>query len=708
MDLLGTLGAAANVIALYDFFAKLGLRFRGSPCRHQTKPHYRLGQWPEIGRHVVGRDDLTGLIADQLGNRRIVAIVKGQGGIGKTTLARHYIERSGDRYHGVLWVQAQDETSLIGDLTLLAAASEVRGLELMEPKQRARACLDAVAAANQDWLIVFDNAPDEAALANWRVKGDRVRILVTSRNTFWSSKCRTISPDALPTGKRSDAGPVLLMQEAGRQDDADGALELARELGGLPLALVAAGGLIREGDGSFGDYREKLAKVLKEVPAGDYGLSVIGAVKLSYDALDDDARAVLDLLAWYSPEGLEARLLTDVPSYAFLDYLLSDMTEEVLALCSDADRVESAMAALVRRSLLVRTGESCNLHRMSAASVRALQEMAGRRDAAARAAAAVLAAAYPVRPQDSENWPACARSNPHVLALHRVLTKGEDDPLTGPAPEYLFNRASIYLRAIAEPAPALALAETSLQLKQARLPENHPELAAGWSVLGLAQGAAGKLAEAVAAQAENVRLCKLHDLGAEALASAQGNYAGALRELGQATGNRALLENARDADQAALALRREVLDEESELVANSLTSLAMSHNALGNVAQARDLSLQALAIWRKVLPPGDARLGFPLNNAGSDHLMLGEAGAALPLLTEALALRRAVYGRLDHPNALNTAAWLVSCLMVLARRDLACAGEAQRIAAEFGLDWEAHQRFAMRYPGPVDPPQPPG
>lgn len=83
---------------------------------------------------------------------------------------------------------------------------------------------------------------------------------------------------------------------------------------------------------------------------------------------------------------------------------------------------------------------------------------------------------------------------------------------------------------------------------------------------------------------------------------------------------------------------------------------------------------------------------------------VGEAGAALPLLTEALALFRAAYGRDDHPNVEGTASWLILCLLVLARQDSACAGEAQRIAAEFGLDWEREQRLAAQYPGPVDAP----
>ena len=664
---------------------------------------------PAIGRRVLGRAKVTENLHARLLARRAVAVATGQGGIGKTTLARHYVETHGKHYRGVLWVRAEEATTLVADLGLLAAVVKVDGCEQMAPEQKARALLSALDGLEQDWLIVFDNAPDDKALKAWMPGGARVRVLVTSRSTHWPPAFARLAPDLLPTGKRSDAGPVLLMQEACRHDDPDGALELARELGGLPLALVAAGGLIREQGGSFDAYREKLATVLAAVPAGDYPDSVIGAVKLSYDALDDDARAVLDLFAWYAPEGLEARLLTDVPKCSAPNpqEFWDDVPADVWALSGDTDRAEAALAALVRRSLLVRASEGYGLHRMSAAAVCALQEMAGRRDAAARAAAAVLAASYPFDSDFTESWPASARLTPHVLALHRVWPMGEGELLTSAAAGYLFNQTSIYLRHMAEPAPALALAVASLKLTQARLPESDRDVAAGWSILGAAYRAAGKPTEAVAAQAENVRLCKLHRHGAADLATAHNNHAAALRELGLETDDRALLEQALAADEAALALRREALGAESEAVASSLANLAVSHQALGDPAQARALSLQALAILRKRLPQGDARLGTTLTNAGSSHLMLGKAGAALPLLTEALVLLRAAFERDNHPHVKKTASWLVACLLVLARRDPARVQEAQRIAAEFGLDWEREQRLAAQYPGPVDPPAPP-
>ena len=694
---------------------RLGIQWKGSAQRFKERPHWRVGRWPEIGRQVFGRGELTGTVADQLGNRRTVAIVKGMGGVGKTTVARHYVERYGHRFDGVLWVQAESESTLVNDLNLLAVSVKVPNFEQIEDAAaRAQACLDAVSASDRDWLIVFDNAPNEAALSKWSVKGARVRTLATSRSTQWSPAFRKIPADVLNTGTSGDPGPQLLMREAGERDHPEAARALAEDLGGLPLALVAAGGLIQDRGGGFGAYREKLDAVLKEVPAGDYPDSVIGAVKLSYDALDADARAVLDLFAWYAPEGLDAALLTDLPNAPPLEAVKYDIGGDLLSLCADPERAKAAATALVRRSLLARDGEGFTLHRMSAAAVQALQVPAGRRDAAARQAAAVLAAAYPggdKSPQDFENWPACARLTPHVLALHRAWPLGEADRLQSAAAEYLFNQATLYLVELAEARDAVRLATSGLELVQARRLESAREIVVAWSTLGRAKLAAGDFSGAIEAQSENLRLCMRYCHGGEDTAIAHNNHAMALAASGRHTNSRPQLEQAKEEDFRALSLRCRHFGRVSEPVAQSLSNVARDHEGLDELEKALRLSQLALRIHRRRvakgdMPPQDHKLGFTLHNTGSFHLRHGQADAARPLLTEALDLRRNAYrrdeGRDHHPYVKKTASWLVSCHLVLAQRDPGHEAEARQIAEAFGLDWEEAQAKAAQHPGPVD------
>lgn len=246
------------------------------------------------------------------------------------------------------------------------------------------------------------------------------------------------------------------------------------------------------------------------------------------------------------------------------------------------------------------------------------------------------------------------------------------------------------------------LANAALKLKYARLPENDRDVAGGWLMLGLAYGGAGLLKEAIAAQAEGVRLYKAHGHGAADTATAHHNHAAALSALGRARGDRVLLEQAKTADETALELWRTVFGDKSEQVAASRANLAISYAELGNLAAALTESTQALEIERSLLPSDEPRIGVTIKNTGAFQMELGHARAARSLLEEALTLFRNAYGRDDHANVLDSASWLVACHLVLARRDPAQDAEARRIAAEFGLDWDEVQRTAAQFPGPVD------
>ena len=92
---------------------------------------------------------------------------------------------------------------------------------------------------------MFDNAPDRASMARFVPPAGPGRVLITSRNQIW------------PPGQAVDV-PVLDQQVAAeflisRTGDADqrAALDLAGELGGLPLALEQAAAYVQASGGSL-------------------------------------------------------------------------------------------------------------------------------------------------------------------------------------------------------------------------------------------------------------------------------------------------------------------------------------------------------------------------------------------------------------------------------------------------------------------------
>jgi hypothetical protein len=171
-------------------------------------------------------------------------VLEGQGGLGKTTLAIHYARTHDDDYPGgVFWAVAGDALSLAQDLTALAPSL---GIEIggLAPIPAGKAILAEIAQREGRWLFIYDNVEDHAAIAGLAPGGD-AHLIVTTRSAGGWPGFERMRPGTLPTGAPGDAGPRLLMDEARQHDDRDGARALSEALGGLPLALVVAGALIR-------------------------------------------------------------------------------------------------------------------------------------------------------------------------------------------------------------------------------------------------------------------------------------------------------------------------------------------------------------------------------------------------------------------------------------------------------------------------------
>ena len=174
---------------------------------------------------------------------------------------------------------------------------------------------------------------------------------------------------------REDAPAVqLLRAEAGRAGDGAAARGLAEALGGLPLALVVAGALIKATGEGYAAYAGRLVEVLAHVPENeDYPTSVIGAVTLSYQALSADAQMIADLCAWWAAEGLGPELLTEALGGDMWQHARKGMPEAVQAMAVDAARVRAGFVELNGRSLLKREGKAWAMHRMTALALRLVQ-----------------------------------------------------------------------------------------------------------------------------------------------------------------------------------------------------------------------------------------------------------------------------------------------------------------------------------------------
>jgi hypothetical protein len=274
----------------------------------------------------------------------------------------------------------------------------------------------------------------------------------------------------------------------------------------MPLALRQAAAWAAEAGVDFAEAAERIEDIIRATPPSNYPDPVIATVDLTLDRLRaaaegadadaarraGDALALLDLLPWLAPEGVDVKLVTDVATTEYQPTTLEGLDPRIRDMAQDAARVGRAVTALVRRSLAV-AGEGTGptrtvaLHRLTAAVLRARALAGGAAERQAQAAAAAVAAGYPGGsrpPTDHRTWDDCRRLNPHVAALHALSARAEEPgtPATA-AMDFLLNQASIFFRNRNDAETAVAYAEAALDLKIARLGADHPTVGIGRNAL---------------------------------------------------------------------------------------------------------------------------------------------------------------------------------------------------------------------------------
>jgi hypothetical protein len=271
--------------------------------------------------------------------------------------------------------------------------------------------------------VVFDNAPDRAALERFVPPAGPGRVLITTQNQHW------------PPGQALDV-PVLdvdvaadfLVNRTGDPDRA-AARVLAAELGGLPLALEQAAAYMQATGTTLVRYlplfRDRQADLLARGEASGHPADVAATLGLALSRLAEDdpaAAGLVRLLAFLAPEPVPLNLLlTDEQAAGLLD---PEVAAEVGPLLGNPVAAGDAIIALRRYSLVTPAGDGLVLvHRMVQAITRAqlTAEEAGRWE---QAAAALVELAVPADPELPAAWPAGAVLLPHARAVLDLTSGG--------------------------------------------------------------------------------------------------------------------------------------------------------------------------------------------------------------------------------------------------------------------------------------------
>ena len=364
---------------------------------------------------MAGREELLAALdarlagADSAGPR--VVALHGLGGAGKTSVALEYAHRQLGQVRVAWQFGAEDPAVLAAGFAELAA--QLGAADSGDPVVAVHGVL---AASPASWLLVFDNAPDRASVARFVPPAGCGRVLITSRNQIW------------PPGQALQV-PVLDREVAaeflvGRTGDPDrrAAVDLAGELGGLPLALEQAAAYVQASTenlaGYLASFRLRRADLLSRGEPIGYPDTVATAWRLAFEDLQQaapGAAGLLRLLAFCAPEAIPLRLLLQ-PRPGLAGRLGEEVTPVLTPLLEDRLAAGDALAALRRYSLVTpAAGGSVSVHRLVQA-VTADQMPAELAMDWHQAAAALIEAAIPADTEPPATWPVCAALLPHAQA----------------------------------------------------------------------------------------------------------------------------------------------------------------------------------------------------------------------------------------------------------------------------------------------------
>ena len=632
--------------------------------------------------YLAGREELLAelearLTWDEDAGPRVVAL-HGLGGAGKTSVALEYAHRQLGEV-GVAWqLAAEDPAVLAAGFGELAAQLGAEGADPVA------AVHGVLAASPAPWLLVFDNAPDRASVARFVPPAGPGRVLITSRDQIW------------PPSQALEV-PVLDLQVAvgflvDRTGDTDrrAALELAGELGGLPLALEQAAAYVQATGDSLAAYLASFQRRRSDLlgrgkPTG-YPDTVATTWRLAFEDLQQTApgaAGLLRLLAFFAPEAIPLRLLLK-PRPGLAGQLGDEVAPVLGPLLKDPLAAGDAIGALRRYSLISPPVDGAvSVHRLVQA-VTADQIPDGLASQWRQAAAALIEAAIPADTALPDTWPTCAALLPHAQAALDLTSSGmfrvahylgfsgnypaardmfqmiadacTEDNAYGPEHPgtlaALFKLAN-YTGFAGDAAAARDLFTALLPVEERVLGPEDPDTLSDRGDFALWTGRTGDAAGARSQYAALLPVCE-RVLGPEHrdTLAARANLARWTGETGDAVG-------ARDQYATLLPVFERIIGPEHPNTLVIHGNLASWSGQAGDAAEARDQYATLLPVEERVLGPE-----HPDTLADRAHLahwtgMAGDAAAARDQYATLLPVRERVLGP-EHPDTLNDRANLAT------------------------------------------------
>jgi tetratricopeptide (TPR) repeat protein len=683
-------GWAAQAWVIWPVFAVLvavsiGLLLWGRHLDAAAMPPARLAPVSRLARglpaslrpphvqRVRGREGELAVLAGMLRRPQgRFAVLCAVGGMGKTTVAAQLATQAEAAGWRVFWVRWRDGAELAQQMVQAALACGLPEAEL-EAARAGQASLPDVVWRQlgrvRRWLLVVDNAdePHEIGPAGepvadyrgWIRPHGRGLLVVTSRDgseQTWGPCAQLLPLEPLPV---RPAGQVLL-DAAPVAGTAEQARELAARLGGLPLALHAAGTYLAGPTSryrTFAAYRQALEQELRFLlgaahPNASHPQVARAVVRHTWEVSLDQlagegnalARPLLRLLA----------LLAQAP--VPLSLITPDLLSVVTGHDVTAVALEAAFAGLHRYGLLglphspgstgpasgSSEGAQVVLHPLIR-EINAVALTAETSDLAVwhRALAERLTTAvHEANQRGRAGWPAAV-----LLAPHLPLLLDYADPRTATHHRTTLNALAQVLQKAGAFGAARLLHERVLDVETRMLGPEHPDTLTSRNNLGNALFGMGEPAEAIRLLRQTLedRTRILGPVHPDTLTS-RNDLACALDGTGEHAEAVGLLRQ-------TLNDRTRVLGPEHPHTLASRDSLGLALDGMGEHAQAVRMHRSTLDDRIRVLGPEHHLTLLSRHNLASALTRAGEQTEAIQLLRQALNDHARILGD-EHPHTL--------------------------------------------------------
>jgi tetratricopeptide (TPR) repeat protein len=571
-----------------------------------------------------------------------VALI-GMGGIGKTQTAAKYAHRHRGEYRAILWAKADSEDSLKSDFGALAV-----GLNLLTKddadRNKAVFAMKRWLEEQSGWLLILDNADELGIVSDLLRKEWAGHILLTTRSHATGGIGRVelrvmrLEEGALFLLRRTKLIALDDTLGAATEGDRELAMEITREMGGLPLALDQAGTFIEEMSSSLAEYLELYRREGDKLRAERGGHiadhePVTITFSLAYRKVAEASVAAAEMLrvcAFFAPDAIPEELFV---------VGAAEMGENLRRVVGGGINLVKLMGEAGRFSLIRRDakGGRIEIHRLVQQVLRDEMSVEERLLWAERAVRSVNATFPEV---EHRSWPLCEKLLPHALEAARLI---EEYDLAFAESARLLNEAGNYCFERAQYPEADSLFKRALAIRERVFGSEHSEVAMNLSNLAALYDRQGRYAEAEPlfkrALAIREQVPELDHLDVAlilnnlaAFYDSQERYAEAEPLYGR-----------------SLAIRERVLGSDDADVATSLNNLAALYDHQGRHAEAEPLFERALAIRERALGPDHPDVAGSLNSLAGVYNDQGRYVEAKPLIERSLTIRERALG-LDHPD----------------------------------------------------------